>query len=210
MKKVLWIAMTFVLLVCLAACAEKAPEAPAEPETTDTIPEEEIPEDIMNRPAASEEEIPEAEVDLGGAEAVPDVPAEPTIEAQGDPAEIALEDMMNLILTDIETTDSEITKPDAESFEYYAFTAMPEGAEAVVSEAMMSAVAHSVVLVRTQDAAEAETLAAEIEKNANPAKWLCVEAEKTIVSVHDNTVLLVMSNIAAANGISANFDALYA
>ncbi|MGN1001641.1 MAG: hypothetical protein ACI4PC_02630 [Oscillospiraceae bacterium] len=100
-------------------------------------------------------------------------------------------------------------EPDAESFEYYTFVPYQEGVECIVSEAMISAIAHSMVILRAPDAETAQTLAQEIETNANPAKWICVEAEKTIVSVHGSTILLVMSSEKNADAIAANFDALW-
>lgn len=101
-------------------------------------------------------------------------------------------------------------EPDADNFEYFAFVPWEEGVECIVSEALINAVAHSMVILRAPDAETAQSMAGEIEANANPAKWICVEAEKTIVSVHGATVLLVMSSASAADAIAANFDALWA
>ena len=50
-------------------------------------------------------------------------------------------------------------------------------------------------------------IAAQIEQSANPNKWVCVGAEKTIVKTRGNVVLLVMSQTAIADQIAANFDA---
>lgn len=100
-------------------------------------------------------------------------------------------------------------EPDAESFEYYAFVPYQEGVECIVSEAMINAIAHSMVVLRAPDAETAQSMAEQIEANANPAKWICVEAEKTIVSVHGSTILLVMSSADTADAIAANFDALW-
>ena len=71
------------------------------------------------------------------------------------------------------------------------------------------AVAHSVVLMRAQDAETAKKLAADVEANLNPAKWVCVEAEKTAVLVHNCTVLLVMSWSNVTDALTANFNALW-
>lgn len=70
---------------------------------------------------------------------------------------------------------------------------MPDGVEAIAADSLINAVPHSVVLMRAQDAETAKKLAADVEANLNPAKWVCVEAEKTAVLVHNCTVLLVMS-----------------
>ena len=52
-------------------------------------------------------------------------------------------------------------------------------------------------------------LAADVEANLNPAKWVCVEAEKTAVLVHNCTVLLVMSWSNVTDALTANFNALW-
>lgn len=101
------------------------------------------------------------------------------------------------------------TEPDQESFEYFTFIPWEEGLSALVSEAAINAVPHSVVLIRAGDSKRAAELAKEVEANANPAKWICVEAEKTIVSVHGSTILLVMSSAKTADAIAANFDSLW-
>lgn len=101
------------------------------------------------------------------------------------------------------TADVEL---NADNFEYYAFADYREGYEGLASEAMISAIAHSVVLVRADEGAE--ELAAQIEANANPAKWICVSAEKTIVRRRGNLIMLVMSSEALADEIAANFDKL--
>ena len=122
--------------------------------------------------------------------------------------ELTLSAMMPMVLENVElpaVVDIEVTD---ENFASYLFIEPPAEYEALVSEAMMSAVAHSVVLLRVTDGSAA-SLAEDIRTNANPAKWICVNAEKTIVSQHGNTILLVMSTEDAANAIAANFDKLY-
>ena len=96
-----------------------------------------------------------------------------------------------------------------DNFEYFAFTAMPDGVEAIAADSLINAVAHSVVLMRAQDAETAKKLAADVEANLNPAKWVCVEAEKTAVLVHNCTVLLVMSWSDVTDALTANFNALW-
>lgn len=103
--------------------------------------------------------------------------------------------------------DIEINK---DNFESFLFIPPIEGAEALASEGMISAVAHSAVLLRLPEGADAAAVAKSIEENANPRKWVCVEAEKTTVSVHGNTILLVMSFTDTTDAITANFDNLWA
>ncbi|MBE5758757.1 MAG: hypothetical protein E7332_01835 [Clostridiales bacterium] len=98
---------------------------------------------------------------------------------------------------------------DADNFEFFLFIPYIEGAEGVASEPGISSIAHSAVVLRLPEDADAEAVAEEIEKNANPVKWLCVEAEQTKVVLHGRTILLVMSNSALADLVVSNFDALW-
>ena len=121
----------------------------------------------------------------------------------GSPAESNAKPGDTMTLQDILTA---LTK---DNFEYFAFTAMPDGVEAIAADALINAVPHSVVLMRAQDAETAKKLAADVEANLNPAKWVCVEAEKTAVLVHNCTVLLVMSWSNVTDALTANFNALW-
>ena len=98
------------------------------------------------------------------------------------------------------------TELDAENFQYFAFVDYPQDAEALASDALINAVAHSGVLVRVKE--NAQSIAESMEKNANPNKWVCVGAEKTIVKRKGNLIMLVMSSEATADAIAANFDKL--
>lgn len=135
--------------------------------------------------------------------------ADPSDEKPGDT--MALSEIFENILTDVAdlpaVTDIEITD---ENFESFLFISPIEGAEALASEGMISAIAHSAVLLRVPEGTDVDALVSEIETNANPRKWICVEAEKTIVTAHGNTILLVMSFTDTADAIAANFDALWA
>lgn len=102
---------------------------------------------------------------------------------------------------------NEITE---EMFQFVTFAAPRPGVKAVSSEPMMGSFAHSVVLVRANDEAEAKEIADEMDANKDPRKWICVEAEKAVVKVHGKTVLLVMSSSDVADTIVKNFDALWA
>ena len=96
----------------------------------------------------------------------------------------------------------------SENFDFYSFTDYVDGYEGLASDAMINAIAHSVVLVRVPDGTDVEAVRADIEANATPAKWVCVTAEKTTVSANGNLILLVMSSAATADAITANFLAL--
>lgn len=125
-------------------------------------------------------------------------------------ANMPLDEMMETILDgvqDLPPLDNvELT---GEKWMSYAFIEPTEGMEGYASDSLMMPGAHSVVLVRVPEGADAEQVAADIEKNANPNKWICVFAEKTIVKRHGNVILLVMSSASLADPIAANFDNLF-
>lgn len=102
---------------------------------------------------------------------------------------------------DIEINDDNI--------ENLLFISPPEDYTALASEGQISAVAHSAVLIRVGEGVDAAALAHEIFENANPNKWICVTAEKTVVICHGNTVLMVMSFGETADELAAAFNALY-
>ena len=79
--------------------------------------------------------------------------------------------------------------------------------EAIASEAMTGATPHSVVLIRLEDSADADKAVEDIKKNADPRKWICVEAENTYVLSKGDLVVLIMSNDLAPK-IKENFENL--
>ena len=79
--------------------------------------------------------------------------------------------------------------------------------EVIASESMVGSMAHTVVLFRLNDASDAEKVVKDIEKNANPRKWICVEAEHTYVLSKGDLVVLIMSNDLAPR-IKDNFENL--
>ncbi len=123
---------------------------------------------------------------------------------------MSLEEIFDTILADVKDLPAvSNVAVNSENFESYLFIKPIDKAEALASEGLINAVAHSAVLLRVPDGTDAAAVAADIEANANPRKWVCVEAEKTIVSVHGNTILLVMSFAETADAITANFDSLW-
>ena len=97
----------------------------------------------------------------------------------------------------------------AEAFEGVFFIPAVNGAEAVMSEPMMSSIAWSVCLMRVPEGTDVAATCAAIKTNMNPAKWLCVEAEKASVVSNGNTILLVMTNADAHDKIVDNFNGLW-
>lgn len=64
--------------------------------------------------------------------------------------------------------------------------------EAIVSEAMISAQAYSLVLVRVNDKNDTEAVAKEMLDGINPAKWVCVSGDDLQIVAADDLVLLIM------------------
>ncbi|MGI5976676.1 MAG: hypothetical protein ACOX68_03155 [Candidatus Limivicinus sp.] len=97
-----------------------------------------------------------------------------------------------------------------EEFEYQLFVPYIEGAETVTSSPMIGSIAYSVVLTKLPEGSDVESIAADIEKNMNPRKWICVEAETAWVKTSGQYVLLVMADKEYADIIAANFDMVFA
>ena len=104
---------------------------------------------------------------------------------------------------------------DAESVEGFLGTTEVSYKEAVAREPMMSSVPHSVVLVRLNDAKDADAAVEKIKASVNPRKWICVEASNVIVKSKGDLVILIMADTemtlgdeAIAPKLEANFDNL--
>ena len=95
----------------------------------------------------------------------------------------------------------------AEEYEYIVFTPYVEGMEAAISEPMMGSIAHAVVALTVPEGTDVETVRASIEANADPRRWICVEAEQVNVVASGNTILFVMSSAALADTVVNNFNA---
>ena len=80
--------------------------------------------------------------------------------------------------------------------------------EGIAAESAISAIAHSVCLLRADSAEAAAQLAKDVEANADPRKWVCVEAEKKIVRQSGDVVILIMTSADLADRLDANFQAL--
>lgn len=96
----------------------------------------------------------------------------------------------------------------ADNSVYYTGVESTEYKEGLASEAMISAVAHSVVLLRAESAEAAETLKDDVAANVDPRKWVCVEAEQVITDNVGDLVILIMASEAVAPQLHENFLAL--
>ena len=110
------------------------------------------------------------------------------------------EDKLPMMLMNMELTSEDI--------EYYVGTADIDFKEALVSESGVGSIAHSVVLVRLNNARNAEDAVTKIKENADPRKWICVEASNVVVKSKGDLVILIMSNEDLAPKLDANFEGL--
>ena len=100
----------------------------------------------------------------------------------------------------------ELSVEDPEAFQSYTFVPYVEGMTGVSCEAAMGQ-AHSVVLLNVPEGTDVAGLCEEIRTNANPRKWICVEAEAVDVTYAGNTILLVMADAVNTPTLIANFNA---
>ena len=77
----------------------------------------------------------------------------------------------------------------------------------VKSESMTGSQAYTLVLLRVKDAADAQTVADAMLENMDPARWVCVMADKMRVATFDDKVLFVMTD-SELTDIDALFDAV--
>lgn len=110
------------------------------------------------------------------------------------------EDERPMMLTNIEVTE--------ENIENYLGTKDFEYEEALASESAVGSIAHSVVLIRMKDGADVEEAKKKIEENANPRKWICVEANDVVVKNKGNLIILIMSSSNYIEKIENSFDNL--
>ncbi len=104
---------------------------------------------------------------------------------------------------------SEVDLSDAEMLKHQ--TGIESGSlveEAYVSGPMMTSVAYEMVIVRVKDAADAETIANEMQKNADPGKWICVRAEAVQIGVSGDIIVMVMTSEEEATALITAFTEL--
>ena len=110
------------------------------------------------------------------------------------------EEELPMMLGNIELT--------SENIENYVGTSDIDFKEAIASESAVGSIAHSVVLIRLNDASKANETVTKIEENANPGKWICVVADDVIVKSKGDLVILIMSNEELAPRLDTNFEGL--
>ena len=229
MKKIIAFILALTLVFSMAACASKPAEDTTEDETiTDT---ENVPETDTDADTDADAET-DAETDADAEEPVdtdtdvdadqPATPEEPVSDgdAAGDTtgdtaAELTAEEqevldtLQQLVAGAADEIMCDNIIISSDQYPYYLFIDYIEGSIAASSSAMIGSIPHSVVLLKLPEDADVAAVAAEIEENMDPRKWICVEAEATMVKTSGQYVLMVMSSQATVDAISANFDTVF-
>lgn len=116
--------------------------------------------------------------------------------------------IMDEILSGTNAPEGETQEIPADAFEYYFGIEPIEGAEAIANEPVGGSEPHSVCLLRLPEDVDVNAVAADIQANADPNKWIYVEAETVLVETNENVVLLAMSSAEVANAVVSNFNEL--
>lgn len=88
---------------------------------------------------------------------------------------------------------TELPLEDMEMVTYHTGLEDVSGIEGIyLSESMIGSVAYSALYIRTNDEADARQLRQTLMDKINPAKWICVTAEKQIAALFGNDVFFVM------------------
>ena len=77
-----------------------------------------------------------------------------------------------------------------------------------VSEPMISSQAYSLVLAKVKDGVDANEVAKAMSEKINPAKWVCVSAEKIYATNSGDVVCLVMASEEWAKPVYESFKTL--
>lgn len=98
-----------------------------------------------------------------------------------------------------------------ENIENYIGTKEIKYKDAIAKESMIGSIAHSVVLIRTEENADIESIKEKILENVNPRKWICVGVEKEDVIIKnkgDLIIVIIIEDEVGRDSISKGFDAL--
>lgn len=108
-----------------------------------------------------------------------------------------------------------------EAMQYYETTTIDESMEAYIlgtdeveytdsaySAPMMSSVAYQCVILRLEEDADVVKAKQTLRDHADPAKWICVEADTVVVESVGDVILYVMADKDTANAIKDAFLAL--
>ena len=104
--------------------------------------------------------------------------------------------------------DYEMTTIDADMEEYVLGTDEITYTDSAYSAPMMTSVAYQCVVLRVPDGTDVPKAKQTLLDNANPAKWICVEAESVAVESIGDVILYVMGFDEDVSAIKDAFLAL--
>lgn len=96
----------------------------------------------------------------------------------------------------------------SDSAEYLIGTTDVAYDESFYSMPMMNAVAYQCILLRLPEGADVDAAKQTLMDHADPRKWVCVEAESTVVENVGNVVLFIMGDSQVTNAMKDAFLAL--
>lgn len=80
--------------------------------------------------------------------------------------------------------------------------------DAVCSVPAINVIPYQCVVLRVEDADEIEEAKQTLAANADPRKWICVEAESVVIENVGDVILFVMADAGTADALKAAFLAL--
>ena len=106
------------------------------------------------------------------------------------------------------TEDYENTEITEENEEYILGTTDIDFTDSVYSAPMMSSIAYQCVLLRVSEDQDIEAAKKLLKENADPVKWICVEAESVVVENVGDVILFIMADQDVAEAAKEAFLAL--
>lgn len=97
---------------------------------------------------------------------------------------------------------------DEENAEYIIGTADVKYTDSICSVPLMNATPYQCILLRVAEGQDMGQVKKTIEENADPRKWICVQAESTIVDNIGDMVLFIMAEKPIADAVEQSFKAL--
>ena len=124
-----------------------------------------------------------------------------------------LEEIANQVITNATTIEMMLGEPmeidltTADSYGYYLGVASADSIErAVFSEPMIGSIPFSMCFVKAKEGADVEALKNEILEGVNYRKWICVAAEKVLVTNCGNVIMMIMAEEAIVDDVYNAFN----
>lgn len=126
-------------------------------------------------------------------------------------ADKSLEDILNAVyeekIPEFPLMSTPVDMADENSVKYFTGLSKEDGAkvkEALASESAMGSQAYSLVLMRLNDANDAQAVADAVKAGIDTRKWICVEADDMRVVASGDVVMLIMVSTVFAENITAD------